>query len=145
MTSKFDVVREVMVSGPIDLERSREYLSDNFKWIDGDGNEMDKEAYIGMSYMMVAAFPDLEFVRTGLREEGDHVVMTGHFIGTFKNDFDLSAMGLGVIPASGKTIEFPDASNNVEVKAGKIARLEALSGGGVEELLAILGAKMPSE
>ena len=146
MTSKLEVVKTwTDTDGDVDLERADEYLSDDFKWIDGDGNEMDKEAYLGMGRMMVAAFPDLEYVRTGLREEGDHVIMTGHFKGTLKNDFDLSAMGLGVIPASGKMIEWPDTSDRVEVDGGKIVRLQNLSTGGMAEFLAPLGVKMPSE
>jgi hypothetical protein len=43
-------------------------------------------------------------VLKGLREESDFVIMSGHFEGTHTSDLDLSAMDIGIIPASVKKI-----------------------------------------
>ena len=103
MTSKLDVVKAY--NDTEDFNASRAYLSDDFQSLDKDGKVvMNKEAYIGMGHMLPASLPDFRFVRSDLRQEGDYVIMTGHFQGTHKADLDLSVMGLGVIPASGKEI-----------------------------------------
>ena len=71
--------------------------------------------------------------------------MTGHFEGTHKADLDLSAIGAGVIPASGKRIVWPDESTKVMVEGDKIVRLEPYGdSGGMETFLAGLGVELPS-
>lgn len=63
-----------------------------------------------MGQMLFTAFKDFNWVRSDLRQEGDSVIMSGHFEGTHTGDLDLSAMGAGVIPASGKMIVWPETS-----------------------------------
>ncbi len=105
---------------------------------------MDKEGYIGMSHMLHGSLPDFKFVRTGLREEGDHVIMTGHFEGTFENDLDMSAMGVGVIPASGKKIVWSEVNVTVMVEGDKIAGEKPYGeGGGLAAFLGPLGVEAP--
>ncbi len=66
--------------------------------------------------------------------------MTGHFEGTHTGDLDLSAMGLGVIPASGKKIVWPEASAKLTIEDGKIVRMEPYAGAaGLKAWLAALG------
>lgn len=128
-------------------EASREMLDDDFQSLDEDGNvQMDKATFIAMGEMMLGSFDDLNYVRTDLTESGDDsVLMTGHFEGTHTGDFDLSAMGLGVITASGKKIEWPDATVKWIVKDDKIVRNENAGGSaGLEGFLAPLGVKPPS-
>jgi hypothetical protein len=81
-----------------------------------------------------------------LTESGeDSALMTGHFEGTHTGDFDLSAMGLGVIPASGKKVVWPDATIKWIVKDDKIVGNENAGGSaGLEGFLAPLGVKPPS-
>jgi hypothetical protein len=63
--------------------------------------------------------------------------MTGHFEGTFKADLDLSALGAGVIPASGKKIVWPEVNVKVTVEGDKIVREEPYGeGGGIEAFVA---------
>lgn len=77
-------------------------------------------------------------------EEGDFVIMTGHFEGTHKADLDLSAIGAGVIPASGKKIVWPEVSVKITVEGDQIVREEAYGeGGGMEAFLAPLGVELP--
>jgi|GEM_PF-2728094 hypothetical protein len=70
--------------------------------------------------------------------------MTGHFEGTHKADLDLSAIGAGVIPASGKKIVWPEVSVKITVEGDQIVREEAYGeGGGMEAFLAPLGVELP--
>jgi predicted ester cyclase len=147
MTSNLDVVNAWRAVPAADVEASAAFLSDDFQNVDEDGNVvMDKESYIGMGHMLRASLPDFEFVHTALREEGDFVIMTGHFEGTLTNDLDMSAMGAGVIPASGKKIVWSEVSVKIVVEDEKIVREEPYGeSGGIGAFLAPLGVKPPSE
>lgn len=128
------------------LEANMAYLSDDFRSHDKDGNvQMNKEAYIGMTQLLMSSFKGFKAVYGDLREEGDSVIVDYHFEGTHTGDLDLSAMGLGVIPASGKKIVWPDATNVFKIAGGKIASIEPYGdSGGFEDFLAPLGVKLPS-
>ena len=73
------------------------YYTDDFQFTDAVGSPpMDKSAFLAMGQLMESAMPDISTVIEDIREEGDDVVITSHWSGTFTNDFDLSAMsGIG--------------------------------------------------
>jgi hypothetical protein len=50
-------------------------------------------------------------------------MLTSHWEGTFVNDFDLSAMGLGVAPATGKAVVFPTSTIRISFDGDKISRI----------------------
>jgi hypothetical protein len=126
MGSKADVVREyheLAYSNPpaSAMEANETYLSDDFIVLDKDGNSvMDKRAYAGMNLLIFSAFKDYKAVYSDLREEAGGVILGYHFEGTHTCDLDLSAIGLGVIPASGKKIIWPEASSVFMVEGDKI-------------------------
>ena len=98
-----------------------------------------------MGSMLNASLTDYGFVLNDLREEGDSVIMTGHFEGIFASDLDLSAMGIGVVPASGEKIVWPGASAKLTVEGDKIVRMEPYAGAaGLRAFLAALGVEPPS-
>jgi hypothetical protein len=149
MTSKLDVVQAYVdligVGG--DIEAATAYFSDDFQNFDRDGNiALTKEGIVGMARMMSASFKDYGFVLTNLCDEGDSVIMTGHFQGIHTGDLDLSAMGLGVVPASGKKIVWPEASAKLTVEGDRIVRMEPYAGAaGLQAFLAALGVESPSK
>jgi predicted ester cyclase len=119
------------------------YLADDFKSYDENGNVMmNKEAMIGMTHLMFAAFKDFRAVYEDVREDGDAVLVTFHFEGTHTGDLDLSAMGFGVVPPSGKKIVWPQGVSKFMVKDGKIASDITVSGG-MESFFEPLGIKLP--
>ena len=140
MTNESVLIKEWSDLPPDELERSASYLSEDFQSYDSDGNVvLTKEAWIGMGQMLQTSFTGFEWLRTGLREEGDDIIITGHFEGTHTSDLDLSAFGAGVIPASGKKIVWPEGTSKVTVEGGKITRWDAYDqGGGIEEFLAVI-------
>jgi predicted ester cyclase len=147
MTSKLDVVKEWIDASKANITEANEtYLSDDFQSLDKDGNVvMDKQGYLAKNHTMLAALPDVKWVPAEFREEGDSVIMSGHFEGTFTNDLDLSEMGIGVIRASGKKIVWPQMSVKYQVEGDKIVK-EIPYGdvSGFEDFLAPLGVKPPS-
>ena len=127
-------------------EANEAYLSDDFKSLEKDGSvSMDRQTYVGIGALMFTAFKDLKGVIDELQEEGDSVIVRSHFEGTHTGDFDLSAMGMGVIPASGKKIVWPESSNKFTIKGDKIVSITNLeSSNSVAAFLEPLGVKLPT-
>jgi predicted ester cyclase len=151
MGSKLDIYKEFIEAAwanpPASLmEANMTYLSDDFHNFDVDGKVlMNKEAYIGMTQLLVDAFKDFTVVYGDLREEGDSVIADYHFEGIHTSELDLSAMGLGVIPASGKKIIWPEATNEFKIEGDKIVSIKPHGdSGGMEDFLEPLGVKLPT-
>jgi predicted ester cyclase len=149
MSSNLDFLRtyfdEYSAGSPASaMEAAETYFSDDFQNLDKDGNvTMDRAGYLGFGRLMFAAFKDLKFVYSDLREDGEDVIVSGHFEGTHTGDLDLSAMGMGVVKASGKKIVWPDNDSKWKVEGDKIVSIQEVSGG-LEEFFAPLGVKLPS-
>ena len=91
-------------------------LADDFQNLDQDGNvALTKDGIVYLGRMMHAAFSDYDFVVSELSEEGDSFIITGRNEGDHTADLDLSAMGLGILPASGKKIVWPEASAKLTI------------------------------
>ncbi len=146
MTKNIDVVKAWLAEPISDEEARMSYIAEDFQSLNRDGTVlMDKAAWAGMGDMLLASFEGYDYKVSEVREEGDAVIMTGHFEGTHTADLDLSALGAGVIPASGKKIVWPEWSNKVTVAGDQIARMEPYGeGGGIEAFLAALGVTPPS-
>lgn len=140
--NKIDTVRSAY--GFDDPERSKEYYSDDFQATDSVGGPpFDKTGWFGMGDLFRASIPDIDYIIEDIREEGDDVIVAGRFTGTFVNDFDLSAMDMGVIPASGKAVNFPTSTNRISFNGGKISRSHNIDTGpnaGVAGIVSVLRA-----
>jgi hypothetical protein len=128
------------------IEATMKYYSDEFQGFDKDGNVvMSKDAQVGMAQLIMPAFKDFRGYYSDIREEGDSVFVTYHFEGTHTGDLDLSAMGLGVIPASGKKIIWPEGTTEFKIKDGKFVSSKPYGdSGGTEAFLEPLGVKLPT-
>jgi len=146
MGSNLDTVREWQSLAEDDVAGRMAYLSHDFVSLDAEGNVvLTKESWTAMFHMLLASFPDWRYVTSNLRQEGDAVLMTGHFEGKFTSDLDLSAMGMGVIPASGKDIVWDDSDQKITVVDGKVAKFEPLGhAGGMGPFLKGLGVEPPA-
>jgi hypothetical protein len=139
-----DIYRLVKLgSGFDDLDKSAMYLSDDFQFTDSIGGPpFDKAGWIGMGKLFQRSFPDIKEVIDDIREEGDQVMLTSHFEGTFTNDLDLSVVGMGVIPASGKMVVFPSSTNEISFDGDKISKIHNTATGpdaGLSGLLVAMG------
>ncbi len=139
--NKIDIAKETYSFA--DLEKSNTHLSDNFQGTDEVGGPpFDKAGWIGMGQMFKHSFPDIKVVIEDVHEHGDKVMFTSHFTGTFTNDFDLSAMGMGVIPASGEKVTFPSSTSEISFDGDKVTGTHNLDTGpeaGFPGLLKALG------
>jgi hypothetical protein len=119
------------------------YYSDDFQWTDALGSPpMDKATWLAMGQLMESAFPDIATVIEDIREEGDDVVITSHWSGTFTNDFDLSALGVGVVPATRKAVVFPTSTVRISFDGDKISKVHDPRSGpdaGMAGFLKVLG------
>lgn len=98
--------------------------TDDFQFTNALGDPpSDKNAILMMGDLMQSALPDISTVIEDYREEGDGLVVTSHWRGTFTNDFDLSPLGLGVIPATGKAVVFPTSTVRITFDGDKISAL----------------------
>jgi hypothetical protein len=141
--NKLDIVRKAWDQSNPDRHT---YLADDFQSTDALGNPpTDRSLWIAMGDLMEAALPDIEYIIDDIREEGDDVVVSTRFAGTFTNDLDLSAMGIGVIPATGKAVEIGPFKNWVSFDGEKITRLHDPNTGpdaGMQGFLKALGVVM---
>ena len=128
------------------IEAVEKYYSDDFQSFDMDGNvQMNKESYMGFVKLLYASLPDIKAVLSDVHEEGDSVIVRSHFEGTHSGDLDLSAMGMGVIPASGKKVVWPEARTEWKFAGDQIASIQARDdAGGVGPFLAALGVNPPA-
>ena len=103
--NKIDIVKMVF-----DMENPKRFdlVADDFQSTDSIGSPpLDKVGWQGRGDMLRASLPDIKYVIEDIQEDGEDVVVIGHFSGTFSNDLDVSAMGQGVIPATGRKVDFP--------------------------------------
>jgi hypothetical protein len=147
MASKIDILKEwVRLSNENPGSGSNDsYLADDFQNTDENGNLiMNREAYLGMGTILAKSFKDLKFVFSDMQENGNSVIGTFHIEGTQTGDLDLSTMGMGVIPASGKKIIWPESKSKFIFDGDKISGIQALNGGSMEWFLKSMGIKPPS-
>jgi predicted ester cyclase len=136
-----------LVRSAFDLDnRDRSsFYSDDFKRTDELGNPpIDKSLFFAMQEPLRSAIPDLSLVIEDIREEGDGVMVTSRFSGTFTSDLDLSAMGLGVFAATGKAVDFPPGTDFVSFDGDKISELHGLDTGpdtGMAGFIKAIGAE----
>jgi predicted ester cyclase len=114
--NKMDVIKKIS-----DDTVAAMYLADDFTATDDAGSPtMNKEAWIGMGNLLRASVPDLKIAIEDISEEGDKVKGSGRFTGTFQNDLDLSAIGMGTIPATGRALNLKSNSWVVTFEGDKI-------------------------
>jgi thiamine pyrophosphate-dependent acetolactate synthase large subunit-like protein len=141
--NKIELVRKV---NDWSKPRRKDYYTDDFQLTNAQGAPpSDRDATLAMGELMQSAMPDVRTVIEDIREEGDDVLVTSHWEGTFVNDFDLSAMGLGVAPATGKAVVFPTSTVRISFDGDKISRIHDPAtepGAGTAGFLKALGVEM---
>ncbi len=95
---------------------------------------------------MLVAFPDIDYNARTVSVEGDVIRTTSRLTGTHTADLDLTPMGMGVIPATGKSFSNPTENGAMKVEGGKVVswEIERTEGGGLAGILAQIGVKPPT-
>ena len=130
-----------------DYVTAKSYLSDDFQFSGPVPEPVKGEEWMMLSASMKTAFPDLDYHFSVEGIEGDEVKTTHQFSGTHTGDLDLTAMGMGVIPSTGKSFSMPKEYASGIVRDGKVVsyQIEPTEGGGLMALLSQLGISIPSE
>ena len=146
MSKKMEVAKAwaAAVAPDIDIDAAANLLSDDFQNLDQDGKvALTKEGILNLGRMMKAAFTNYGFALTKLSEKAEYIIITGHNEGIHTADLDLRGMGLGILPASGRKIEWPEASAKLTISGDKITRLEPYTGtAGLKAFLSALGIEI---
>ena len=129
-----------------DFEKAKSLMADDFKFSGPVPEPIGSQEWLGMSASLKAAFPDLDYQFNIEGHDGDTVNISSELSGTHKGDFDLTAMHMGVIPATNKSFKAAHEHGKVMVRDGKIISVafEHTEGAGLMAILGQLGVKTPS-
>ena len=129
-----------------DFEQARSLLSDDFQFIGPVPEPINRDAWLRMSRSLKKAFPDLDYRFHVEGADGNIVRTTAKLKGTHTYDLDLSAMNMGVIPATKKSVINPHERGKMTVRGGKVTAwvVESIAGGGLMGILGQLGVKSPT-
>lgn len=102
---------------------------------------VNKETWLDLQESIRIACPDWSFHLSEAVQQGNTVRTKVHIIATQTAPLDLSAIGLGTIPASGLRVELPDETATLIFKGGLICELHVSPElhGGLMSLLSQLG------
>ena len=128
-----------------DFEKAKSLFTDDFQFSGPVPEPIGGAQWMGMSMSLKKAFPDLDYQFHVESVDGDAVKISAELKGTHSGDLDLTAMGMGVIPATKKSFANPHEHGTVTVRGDKIASwaVESTKGGGVMGILSQLGVEMP--
>ena len=124
-----------------DFVKAKSLLTDDFMFSGPVPEPVNGPAWLGMSANLKAAFPDLDYQFRIEGVNGNVVNITAQLKGTHKKDLDLTAMNMGVIPATNKSFTASREHGKVTVQGDKIKSLanEPTEGAGMMAILGQLG------
>ncbi len=129
-----------------DFANAKSMLAEDFQFSGPIPEPINREAWLGMSASLKAAFPDLDYHFKVIGAEGDVVRSTTQLSGTHSGSFDLTNMNMGVIPATNKAFSARLEKTKVTVKENKITSwvVEPTQGAGLMAILKQLDVKVPT-
>ncbi len=129
-----------------DFVNAKSMLAEDFQFSGPIPEPINREAWLGMSASLKAAFPDLDYHFKVIGADDDVVKTTSQLSGTHSGPFDLTNMNMGVIPATNKTFSAKLEKTKITVKENKISSwaVEPTEGAGLKAILGQLGVKPAS-
>lgn len=128
--------------------RVRRRLADDFVFLNpySPMPEVPLDQWLGLNQILANAFSDFTYNFEILEEKGDQAWVASAFEGTHDHDLDLTPLGMGIVPATGKHAR---ANRSISVgtldadgKLGSIEVIEEPEGSGLMGLLAQIGVDM---
>ena len=135
----------VMAMNSGDWEKVASFLSEDFKFMGPVPEPIGGMEWVGLSKSLKRAFPDIRYnVRIG-SVEGDVVRTKTQLSGTHTGDLDLTAMGFGVIPATGISFSNPEEEGEAVVRGDEVVSLlvKSVEGSGLIGILQKIGVEVP--
>jgi hypothetical protein len=141
-----DIVRNLLAAIEADdMNTAMSYLSSDFQLSGPLPEPIGAREWLGLHHALNQGMPDFSFNLKEVRADGNQVYTTVQISGTQTNDLDLSAMGMGVIPATGVAVQLPEEHPVATFDGDQIVSigLEPVEGGGVPGILHQLGVAPP--
>jgi len=129
-----------------DFKNAKSMLTDDFQFSGPIPKPASREDWLTMSANLKKAFPDLNYRFIVIGTDGDVVKTTSQLTGTHTGSFDLTAMKMGVIPATEKRFSSKIEKTKITVKDNKVKSwvVEPTDGAGLNVILGQLGVKTPT-
>ena len=129
-----------------DFETARSLLSDEFQFSGLLPEPINRDAWLRMSRNLKKAFPDIDYRFHVEGADGNIVRTSAKLKGTHTHDLDLSAINMGMIPATKKSVINPHERGKMTVRDGKVTAwvVESIAGGGLMGILGQLGVRSPT-
>jgi hypothetical protein len=130
-----------------EFDKAKALFADDFKFSGPVPEPISGQAWLGMSASLKNAFPDLDYQFNIESVDGDTAHISAELKGTHTGDLDLTAMDMGVIPATGKSFHAAHEHGVARVRDGKVAawEMEGTEGAGLMAILGQLGVEVPSK
>jgi len=145
--NKREIVQSLMDSiQKGDFVHAKTMLADDFQFSGPVPTPINRDSWLGMSASLKTAFPNLDYHFNVIGAQGDVVKTTSQLSGTHTDPFDLTAMNMGVIPATDKDFSVKVEKTKVTVKDNKVTSwaVEPTDGAGLNAILDQLGVKVPT-
>ncbi len=129
-----------------DFERAASYLADDFQFSTPQlPQPLGKKEWLGLSRALKEGIPDLNYNFRILGTEGNRVRVSSQLTGTHTGNLDLSGMGMGVIPPTGRSFSAPQEESEGMVEGGRVKwiYLHSTPETGLAAMLSQLGIEMP--
>ena len=128
------------------FDAAKSLLSTDFQFSGPVPEPINAEAWMGMGMSLRKAFPDLDYQFHIESMDGDVANISSELKGTHRGNFDLTAMNMGVIPATNKSFVAAHEHGKVTVKDDKVTSIayEKTEGAGLMAILGQLGVKPPA-
>jgi|SRR5215211_1296954 len=129
-----------------DFQKAKSLLSNDYQFSGPVPEPINAETWVGIHTNLKRAFPDLDYHFHVESVEGDVTKISAELKGTHSGALDLSALGLGVTPASGKSFAIPREHGKVTCKGDKVTSwvIDRIEGGGLMGILNQLGIAVPT-
>ncbi|NIS83501.1 MAG: hypothetical protein GTO14_25635 [Anaerolineales bacterium] len=128
-----------------DIDSVASLLSEDFQFSGPVPEPIGSAEWLGLTRIFQTAFPDINYNMRIVSVNGNEIKTTTRLSGTHTGNLDLSAMGMGVFPPTGKPFANPEEHGVGIVENGKISsiQIEAGDGSGLMGIMAQLGIQPP--
>ena len=128
-----------------DLNTLADLLADDYEFSGPIPDPVGRDQFLGLMELMWEAFPDMRINTRLVNIKGNVVHFTNQLAGTHTGDLDLSAMGMGVIPATGRSFSMAREDGESVIADGYIisTHVQPTEGAGLMAILHQLGVEVP--
>jgi hypothetical protein len=119
-------------------------VTDDFEFSGPLPVPVNAEGWFSISRLIALAFPTIQYNFQVTAEHGEQVHISTELTGRHTGMLDLTPVGMGVNPPTGKAFRNPVEAGVARVLDGRVAsvRINPAEGGGVAGILTQLGIKM---